>query len=134
MSQMSWSMGPDDERDDPQMGALLSRLDPGRDDATYWMRFHRTVVGDAAFELARRRREAELTVVGVVSSWSRALLPLAMAAAAAAGIMLARPDAGPAESHLLVEEVLRMGLGDPIPASPDEEEIPGGLLLASEIY
>lgn len=116
------------------MGALLTRLDPGRDDATYWMRFHRTVVAGAAFELVRRRREAELTVVGVVSSWSRALLPLAMAAAAAAGIMLARPDARAAESHLLVEEVLSMGLGDPIPASPDEEEVPGGLLLASEIY
>ncbi|HSG49458.1 MAG TPA: hypothetical protein VLA43_16685 [Longimicrobiales bacterium] len=128
------STGPDDEREDPQMGALLGRLDPGRDDTTFWMRFHRSVVANAAFELARRRREAELTVVGVVSSWSRALLPLAMAAAAAAGIMLARPGDRGVETHLLVEEVLSMGLGDPIPASHDEEEVPGGILLASEIY
>lgn len=134
MSMKFRSTGPENDRADSELAALLSRLDPGRGDATYWMRFHRSVVVSAVFELARRRREAELTVVGVVSSWSRALLPLALAAAAAAGIMLAQPDVQLAETHLLVEEVLSMGLDDPIPASGDEEEIPGGLLLASEIY
>ena len=134
MNLIFWSAGTDDEGKDPRVNALLGELDPGRDDTTYWMRFHRTALDSARFELARRRRESELTVVGVVSSWSRALLPLALAAAAAAGIMLARTNAPTVEGHLLVEDVLSMGLGDPIPVSHDEEETPGGILLASEIY
>jgi len=134
MNRMFWSARPDDEGNDPRLHALLGEVDPGRADATYWLRFHRSTVDGARFELARRRREAELTVVEVVSSWSRALLPVALAAAAAAGIMLARAEVPVAEHHLLVEEVLSMGLGDPIPAAHDEEELPGGILLASEIY
>lgn len=124
----------DDEGHDPRVGAALSQVDPGRRDAAYWMRFHRSVLHSARFELARRRRDAELTVVGVVSSWSRALLPVAMAAAVAAGLMLARSEVPVAETHILMDEVLSMGLTDPFPASHDDDEAPGGLLLASEIF
>ncbi|MDT8340891.1 MAG: hypothetical protein RQ751_05195 [Longimicrobiales bacterium] len=116
-------------------GALLGALDPGREDAAYWVRFHRDTVAGAAFELARRRREAERTVVDVVSSWSRTLLPLALAAAAAAGIFLARAEAPLGDGHLLVEDVLGMGMTEPLPfAVDDDDDFVGGLLLASEVY
>ncbi|UCC24726.1 MAG: hypothetical protein JSU98_13465 [Gemmatimonadales bacterium] len=133
MNLIFWSSESDDDRRDTQVGSWLGELDPGRDDATYWMRFHRDVVDGSRFELARRRQAAELTVVGVVSSWSRTLVPVALAAAAAAGIMLAQPRLDQVEPPILVEDVLTMGLGDPMPALfVDDEE--GGLLLASEIY
>lgn len=135
MNLIFWSSGNDDEREDREVGSWLASVDPGRSDATFWMRFHRSVMDGARFELARRRREAELTVVGVVSSWSRALLPATLAAAAAAGIFLARPALPEADHPLSVEEVLSMGLADPIPDSPDgDDEVPGGILVASEIY
>lgn len=128
-----WSQDPDGETRDGRVASWLSELDPGRDDPMYWMRFHRGVLADGRFELARRRRAADLTVAGVVSSWSRALVPVALAAAAAAGIMLAQPTLDMTDAPLLVEEVLTMGLDDPIPASSDwEDDDP--LLLASEIY
>lgn len=133
MNLIFWSSESEDDRRDTQVGSWLGELDPGRDDATYWMRFHRDVVGGSRFELARRRQAADLTVVGVVSSWSRTLVPVALAAAAAAGIMLAQPKLEQVEPPILVEDVLTMGLGDPMPALfVDEDD--GGLLLASEVY
>lgn len=103
----------DETKPDEQVGGWLSELDPGRDSATYWMRFHRDTVAAAAFELARRRRSAERTVTGVVSSWSRAVVSAALVAAAAAGILLAQPGAEVGERSLGVEEVLLFGLGEP---------------------
>lgn len=134
MNLIFWSTDSSGEPEDRQAAAWLASVDPGRDDPTYWMRFHRSAVERARFELARRRREAELTVVGVVSSWSRALIPAALTAAAAAGLFLVRPAGTELEALVPVEEVLSMGLTHPIPASEDEDEAPGGLLLASEIY
>ena len=136
MNLMFWSKGSDDDHRDPQVGAWLSEVDPGRDDASYWMRFHRDVIVAGQYELVRRRVESEATVVGLVSAWSRALVPAALAAAAAAGIMLAQPNLEAADSPIFVEEVLSLGLGNPIPAL--SVEVDGddadGIVLASEIY
>lgn len=134
MNLIFWSTNSSEEPEDRQAAGWLASADPGRGDPTYWMRFHRSALEGARFELARRRREAELTVVGVVSSWSRALIPAALTAAAAAGLLLVLPASGEVEALVPVEEVLSMGLAHPIPASEDEDDAPGGLLLASEIY
>lgn len=136
MNFMKWSQRPEDEPRDSRMNGWLSEVDPGHDDATYWMRFHRSVTEGARLELARRRREADVTVTGIVSAWSRTLVPAALAAAAAAGIMLAQPPAELSESPMMVEDVLSLGLTDPIPAELDEDGFPGpdGLLLAAEVY
>ncbi len=133
MNMMFWSGKPDDDQRDSQIGSLLGELDPGRDDATYWLHFHGDVVEAARFELARRRREAELTVVGVVSSWSRALVPVALAAAAVAGIMLAEPDVDRGAPPMMMEEILSMGIADPLPALfvDEDDEV---LLMALERY
>lgn len=141
MSDMNWFPGTDDDGPDEQVGAWLGEVDPGRTSATYWMRFHRETVEAAGFELARRRREAARTVTGVVSSWSRAVVSAALAAAAAAGIFLAQPGtfltrtAEVGDAPALVEEVLSLGLTDaePVELSPegDEDEV---LRFASERF
>ena len=133
MNLIFWSTDREEEPEDRQAAGWLASLDPGRDDTSYWMRFHRSALESARFELARRRREAELTVVGVVSSWSRALLPAALTAAAAAGLLLVRPAGQDAEALVPVEEILHMGLTHPIPAE-DEEDLAENILLASEIF
>lgn len=137
MNFMFWSKDSNDAARDPEVGAWLGAVDPGRDDATYWMRFHRTVLGRARPELQRRRLEEEASVIELVSAWSRALVPAALAAAAAAGIFLAQPpEATSLEVPMFVEDVLSLGLGSPIPAVvldtyDDDVE---GILAASEIY
>jgi hypothetical protein len=114
-----------DESTDEQVGAWLSELDPGRESATYWMRFHRDTVNAASFELARRRREAQRTVTDVVSSWSRVVVSAAVVAAAAAGVFLAQSSADVTEGPLGVEEVLLFGLAEPASV---EIEAPGDRL------
>lgn len=111
-----------EEGSDEQVSAWLSELDPGRDSATYWMRFHRDTVAAASFELARRRREAQRTVTDVVSSWSRVVVSAAVVAAAAAGVFLAQSGADVSEGPVGVEEVLLFGI--PGPASM-EIHLPG---------
>lgn len=137
MNLMFWSKDSSDDQRDAEVGGWLAGVDPGRDDATYWMRFHRTVLDRAQRELARRSLESEASVVDLVSAWSRALVPAALAAAAAAGIMLAQPPAPVSpETPIFVEDVLSMGLGSPFPAvslESDDEDIEG-VLAASEIY
>lgn len=112
-----------DEAPDEQVSAWLGELDPGRDSATYWMRFHRDTVAAASFELARRRRDAQRTVTDVVSSWSRAIVSAALVAAAAAGIFLAQPGADVTPGAVGVEEVLLFGYAEPAAVEfevPDE--------------
>lgn len=111
----------DDDRDTRIAGAL-GELDPGRDDPTYWVRFHRDAVAVGRAELRRRRWESERSVTGVMSVWSRAVVPLALAAAALAGFYLARPVLEH-ESHLSVEDMLTMGLAHPIPADAGQVEV-----------
>jgi len=104
---------PADEAADEQVSAWLGELDPGRDSATYWMRFHRDTVAAASFELARRRRDTQRTVSDVVSSWSGAVVSAALVAAAAAGIFLAQPGSDGGPGAVGVEEVLLFGLAEP---------------------
>lgn len=73
----------------------LGGLDPGRDDPTYWYRFQARVMEAALPELARRRRMGRTTMVDVMSSWSRLVAPVALAAAAMALVFLADSGASP---------------------------------------
>ena len=88
----------------------LNVLDPERDDPGYWVRFHRVVVDRAVLELARRREMARATISGVLSGWSRSLIPVGLAAAAIALFMVlseGRSDlAGVEAQPLALEEVL----------------------------
>jgi hypothetical protein len=111
-----------DEAPDEQVSAWLSELDPGRDSATYWMRFHRDTVAAASFELARRRRDAQTTVTDVVSSWSRAVVSAALVAAAAAGIFLVQPGTDVVQGPVGVEEVLLFGLAEPAAVELDARD------------
>lgn len=130
---------PDDdaqeEGPDEQVGAWLSELDPGRDSATYWLRFHRDTVAAAGFHLARRRREAERTVTGVMSAWSRAVVSAALVAAAAAGILLAQPPVEVGERVVLVEDVLLLGLSEPsaVEFEAPEAGVEDGVRFTSEV-
>jgi hypothetical protein len=93
---------------DPWLRRALGVLDPGEDAPSYWVDFKRAALLAARPELARRRRLAEVTVSEVVSSWSRALVPVAMMAAATAAFLLVRSrDAGP---FLRLEEALSEGI------------------------
>ncbi len=134
MNLMFWSGESEEEGRDAQVSAWLSSLDPGHTDAAYWVRFHRDAMRRSRSELARRRQDADLSVMGLMSSWSRAVVPAALAAAAAAGIFLVQPPAQAASSPLLVEEVLTMGLSEPIPVMTSSEEDETALILAAEIY
>ena len=73
-----------DSAPDPWLREALGALDPAERSPGYWGDFKRSVVLAARPELARCQRLAELTVSEVVFSWSRALVPAAMMAAARA--------------------------------------------------
>jgi hypothetical protein len=66
----------------------LEPLDPASGDPGFWLRFHSRVMGDAQAELARRRMTGDISVVDVVFAWRRALVPMALMAAAMAGILI----------------------------------------------
>lgn len=87
----------------------LDTLDPGQGDSAYWDRFHARVMAAAGSELARRRA-LPLSVSGILLSWSRLLVPGAVAAAVAAGILLVPSGPTVEPSGLLglgVEDILR---------------------------
>lgn len=122
---------------DPRMEEWLSLADPAEGRPGYWASFHRNVMEAARFELARRRRLADLTVAGTVTSWARTVVPSAVLTAAAAAVilLLVPPPATVAEVDLSVEELLSVGLeGDPIPAELDEEGAMSVTLVAGEIF
>ena len=91
----------------------LEGLDPGEGDPGYWVRFHREVMGRVEPELARRRR-GSAPVSQVVRSWAGAVVPAALAAAAAALFRAPEPSTDPADGSRLadVEEVLVEEPGD----------------------
>jgi len=74
---------------DMELSGKLSALDPAAEDPGYWGRFRASVMSEAARALAQRRLIADLTVADVLQSWSRAVVPAALAAAMA-GLMLLR--------------------------------------------
>ena len=83
----------------------LKVLDPGYDDPGYWERFQRKVMRSAGPLLAQRRRD-ELTVEGLMLSWSRLVLPFALAAALAALVLLPRTRTDGIAELAGVEEVV----------------------------
>ena len=84
--------GRDSIETDAALGDVLGRLDPGRDDAGYWPRFHAAVMRAARDELARRRMLADVTVSELVASWGRTLVPAAVLAASVAVFLVTRPS------------------------------------------
>ena len=135
MNLIFWPSDKDREGIDGEVNSVLSPLDPGHTNAAYWVGFHEEAMDRARFELARRRRKADLTVAGTLSAWSRAVVPAALVAAAAAGILLVQSSGGVAHAPLTLSEVLTMGSTDPVPAVSDlddDEELP--VHLAAEIY
>lgn len=95
---------------------LIRALDPAHDRPGYWERFRAEIMERAAFELARRRELARESVELVLSGWSRSLVPVAVAAAVIAAIMLGSEttqDPGPG-TPLVLEEVLATDLGDEV--------------------
>jgi hypothetical protein len=85
----------DDDGDvgrEPELSAALAVFDPASSDPNYWQRFGWWVMSAATAELSRRRREVRLTVVDVVESWARALVPTAALVAALAGLLMTRSE------------------------------------------
>ena len=93
----------------------LGVLDPAQERPLFWRSFQRAVLAAAGPELARRRRPVEPTVSDVVFAWSRALVPAAMLAAAAATAVFLRATPKPEEPlPMLLEEVIREGIDVPL--------------------
>lgn len=105
---------------DMELVSALQFVDPATDDPNYWLRFRAWVMKNASAELARRRLMAELTMGDVVTSWARAVVPTALAAAAVAGLVLLR-GAGVAAPPVPV------GVEDLLVAGLEEETIPSAL-------
>jgi hypothetical protein len=100
---------------DMELASALERLvDPATRDANYWLRFRAWVLGNAAPELARRRQVVNLTVGDVLTAWSRALVPTAIAASLAAALLLFQGQPAPAEVAIGIEELLTEGLEEEI--------------------
>ena len=122
---------------DPVLTEALAALDPASDDPNYWLRFRTWVMTEAATELVRRRMMVEVTVEDVLASWSRAVLPVAMAAAVAAIALIRSPnvDAPPEATAVGVEELLVVEVPEqtqPVLLSPDAAT--GIVAFASDIY
>lgn len=100
----------DDRNGDSANGLrpLLVVMDPEYDRPGYWGRLRNRVMERAAFELARRRRIARESVAAVLSGWSRSLIPVAVAAAAIAALLVGGEVRQAAEhiAPLALEDVL----------------------------
>ena len=91
----------------------LSLLDPELAAPGYWERSRAAVLSAVAFELAARRERARLSVTGVLSGWSKKLIPVTLVASAAA-LALWSGDRGGREAAappqpLALEDVLAPG-------------------------
>jgi hypothetical protein len=107
--------------DDPLLREWFASVDPEGRDPRYWDRFHDRVMAAARAELARRRRAAPATISEMVSSWSGAVVPAALAAAAVAAFLLLRPTLPGPVAHVGVEELLAEGVeSEPVPMQPFE--------------
>lgn len=124
------------EGEGPDPAYDLGILDPGRRDSSYWARFRFRVMTRAADELRRRREMAEFTVLGVVQSWARVLVPAAAVAAAVGAVLLSQGRRAALTMASGPEEILTQELEDW--TLPDfmalEEEEEGVFLLAGETY
>ena len=95
----------------------LGPLDPGSSDPGFWVRFHSRVMEQAQPELGRRRAHMDLSIPEVVFAWRRTLVPMALMAAALAGILLlGQGQALVPLSPMALEEALTQDLlQEPIP-------------------
>lgn len=84
----------------------LGALDPAAKDPGFWLRFHNRVMADAGGELARRRTAGDLSIADVVFAWRRTLVPMALLAAALAGILLLGHEPGAPIQTLALEDLL----------------------------
>lgn len=111
-----------------------SGLDPEDRERGYWRRFRARTVAMAESELARRRELARLTVSDVVASWSRVVVPAALAAAVAGALMLGSgpPPSDPAEPAV-VEELLDAG-AEAAPVLLGSEAPDETVILAAEPF
>ncbi len=105
---------------DIEPGLPLEAIDPAAGDPTYWDRFQNRVLRAAGPALELRRQAAEITMSGVLASWSRLVVPAALVAAAAAGLLLVQPpEASEAPPPLLgLEDLLAPHWGDGPDALP----------------
>ncbi len=129
--------GPMDSSDrDLGCEELLAVLDPEATRPGYWQGFQRRVMEAGRFELARRRRIADLTIAETVTSWARTVVPTAcVAAAAAAIILLVVPTPPQGRAEVGIEELLSAGLeGEPVPAELDEDGGSGLTFASAEIF
>lgn len=107
--------------------ADVGEVDPGRVRPGYWTRFQTRTMSLVEPELARRRRVRDrVTISDVVTSWSRTVVPLAMAAAAAAlmvllGDLQASDSTADEAADIAVELVLD---GGPIAPPAQPEDLP----------
>lgn len=115
---------------EPWVGRALGSLDPGTRDPRFWQQFHARALRAVAPELARRRRQAELTVSDVVFGWSRALVPAALAAALGA-FLLMQPDAAEPVPLRLEEALLQ---GSELTTNELSEQLVGEISFAVEVY
>lgn len=77
--------------------ASFEALDPAWGNSGYWDRFQARTLALVEPELVRRRQTLErMTVSDVVLSWSRAVVPMAMVAAASAVMVLLAEPGDPA--------------------------------------
>ena len=135
---MDWTKGREgDLGRDVELEEQLRVLDPSQDDPSYWFRFRGWVMKEAEGELARRRMSVDLTVEDLLESWSRTVIPVAMAAAIAAiALIRSSPDDAPelfiavGVEELLVREIPAQT--QPVLLSPDAAE--GTVAFALDIY
>lgn len=120
---------------DERVRDALAALDPAQGDPNYWMRFTSSVLNDASFELARRRRAASETIGGVLNAWSRTLMPTALVAAAAAAMLLVQSPEEVVTTSAGVEELLVSEIPTetvPVLLSPDAAQ--GVVAFASDEF
>ena len=130
------NQGTDELGRDMELASALQFVDPATDDANYWLRFRAWVVKSAAGELARRRLMAELTMGDVVTSWARAVVPTALAAAVVAGLVLVRGTGVTVTPVPVgVEELLVVGLEEEaIPSVLAADEATASVAFAAERF
>lgn len=117
---------------DFQDGVPLGSLDPGSRDPGFWLRFHGRVMSQAQAELSRRRISGDLSVADVVFAWRRALVPMALMAAALAGILTVGQAPQAPVQIVALEEVLTEDLNLlPIPSVLSSEGAFDELLFAA---
>lgn len=120
---------------DMELAELLAGLDPATADPSYWLRFRSWVLTRASGELARRRIMQDLTMADVLASWSRAVVPVAMAAAVLAAVALTRTPGAQRPAEVGIEELLVAGLGDEtIPTALAGDEESASLVFAAEAF